>query len=294
MKPKHIHTICPACDGHVFSTVLETKDFFLTQEPFSIVKCSSCGFHFTNPIPTEDTIGEYYKSDNYVSHSSSKKGLVNTIYNFVRNFTLKQKVSIIENRTKGKKLLDIGAGTAHFLNQAQNKGFDVKGLEPDKDAVLFAKNNFNIDLDPLSTLSKFEDESFDIITMWHVLEHVYHLQRDLALITQKLKKDGVLFIAVPNIDSYDAKHYGIYWAALDVPRHLYHFQKDTLSSLMNRFGMELKEVLPMKFDSYYVSMLSEKYKGGSLLSAIVQGFKSNKRAKQGGYSSQIYVLKKIQ
>ncbi len=292
MKPKHIHIICPACDGHVFTTVIETKDFFLTQEQFSIVKCNSCGLHFTNPIPTEETIGEYYKSENYVSHSSSKKGIVNSIYNLVRNFTLKQKVSLVQNRTKGMKLLDIGAGTAHFLNHAKSKGFEVNGLEPDQDAVNFAKENFNIELEPLSRLSTFEDESFDVITMWHVLEHVYHLQRDLAFITQKLKKDGVLFIAVPNIDSYDAKHYGIHWAALDVPRHLYHFQKDTLSKLMSRFGMELKEVLPMKFDSYYVSMLSEKYKGGSLLNAIIKGYKSNRKAKEGGFSSQIYVFRK--
>lgn len=291
MKPNYTHSTCPVCDGHVFSTALETKDHFLTQEKFSIVRCHSCDFYFTNPIPTEDRIGDYYKSEKYVSHSSSKKGFVNNLYNLVRNYTLKQKVSLVQKRTKGSVLLDIGAGTGHFLNQAKSNGFQVYGLEPDQDAVAFANENFNIDLKPLSSLSSFADQQFDVITMWHVLEHVYHLQRDVELISKKLKKEGVLIVAVPNMDSNDAKHYGPFWAAFDVPRHLYHFQKPTISRLMERFDLELQEVLPMKFDSYYVSMLSEKYRGGNLFQAFIQGFKSNRKAKTGGFSSQIYVFR---
>lgn len=291
MEPNFVHSTCPVCDGNVFSTSLETKDYFLTQEPFFVVDCQSCGFRFTNPIPAEDKIGSYYKSDNYVSHSSSKKGFVNRVYNTVRTYTLKQKVTLIQKRAKGSSLLDIGAGTAHFLNQAKLHGFQVEGLEPDSDAVSFAKQYFQIDLKPLANLTSFDDASFDVITMWHVLEHVYHLQRDLEVITRKLKRDGVFIVAVPNIDSHDAKHYGPFWAALDVPRHLYHFQKSTISLLMERYGMELTEVLPMKFDSYYVSMLSEKYKGGNLLKAFFRGFLSNLNAKKGGYSSQIYIFR---
>lgn len=291
MKPVYTHTTCPVCEGHVFSTALETKDHFLTKEAFSIVRCHSCEFYFTNPIPTEDRIGLYYKSEDYVSHSSSKKGLVNSVYSLVRSFTLRQKVALVKKRAKGTSLLDIGAGTGHFVNEAKLRGFDVTGLEPDADAVRFAKESFGISLGALDSLAELPEAGYDAITMWHVLEHVYHLRRDVEVITQKLKRDGVLIIAVPNMDSGDAKHYGPYWAAFDVPRHLYHFQKTTIARLMGYFGMELVEVLPMRFDAYYVSMLSEKYRGGNLLQAFWQGLKSNWNAKKGGYSSQIYVFR---
>lgn len=264
----------------------------ISKEEFKLVRCASCGFHFTNPIPAESIIGTYYQSEDYVSHSSSKKGLINRVYNLVRNHTLKRKVKLVSRVSKGIKLLDFGAGTGHFLNQAKLNGFEVLGLEPDDQARSFAKANFSIELKSTETLVDLEKESFSVITMWHVLEHVYHLQRDFKLLVDLLEKSGVLIIAVPNMSSYDAKHYAEFWAAYDVPRHLYHFRKKDIDFLARQFGMKVAEVLPMKFDSYYVSMLSEKYKGGSIFKAMWIGFLSNFKSKSGGYSSQIYILKK--
>ena len=287
----HINT-CPVCEHTEFQKFLNVKDWMITKEDFTIVKCSNCGFHFTNPIPSESVIGNYYKSEEYVSHSSSNKGIINRVYSIVRNYTLKQKVKLISDYTNGRCLLDIGAGTGHFLNLAQSKGFQIQGLEPDVDARSFAKQNFDLTLEPLDTLLNISTESKDIVTMWHVLEHVYHLKRDLNEIVRVLKTGGYLFVAVPNMDSWDAKFYNSYWAAFDVPRHLYHFQKNTIQMLLDSFGMKCTAILPMKFDSFYVSMLSEKYKNGSVVSGIINGLKSNINAKTYGYSSQIYVFKK--
>lgn len=292
MKQFKKYTECPVCSGEKFRSFKTVKDHMITKEHFEIVACDSCGFHFTNPIPLETEIGNYYKSEDYVSHSSSKKGLVNSIYGVVRSITLKQKVSLVKKRTSGLSLLDIGAGTGHFLNQSKAADFAVQGLEPDQDAVQFAKDNFQLQLDSLDTLYTIESESKDVITMWHVLEHVYQLNEDLAEMNRVLKKSGLLIIAVPNMDSYDALKYGEYWAAFDVPRHLYHFQKNTIQQLLEKHNFSLTEILPMKFDSFYVSMLSEKYKGGNLLNGVFTGLKSNLKAKKQGFSSQIYVFKK--
>jgi predicted SAM-dependent methyltransferase len=161
-----------------------------------------------------------------------------------------------------------------------------------RSARAFAKDNFYVDLEPLDNLLAIDSDSKDVITMWHVLEHVYHLKRDIGQITRVLKQDGALFIAVPNMNSYDAKVYKEYWAAYDVPRHLYHFQEDTIKQLFSQFNMVCIDVLPMKFDAYYVSMLSEKYKGGSILRAFFNGWLSNMKSESNGYSSQIYVFKK--
>lgn len=292
MEQEYTHTHCPVCEGTEFKLHLNLQDHMITKESFSIVRCVLCGFHFTNPIPTENLIGNYYKSDAYVSHSSSKAGLINRVYTIVRNITLRKKVNLISRLSSGKSLLDIGAGTGHFLNASKLAGFDVVGLEPDLDAKNFAKHNFNLKLDPLDSIFTMDSNSKDIITMWHVLEHVYHLKRDVAEFVRVLKPDGTFIIAVPNMSSWDAEHYQTYWAAYDVPRHLYHFQESTIKKLLAEFDMTCVEILPMKFDAFYVSMLSEKYKGGSFLKGIVNGLKSNLRSKNRGFSSQIYVFKK--
>lgn len=283
---------CPICSKNEFNHFLTCRDNTVSKKDFTIVQCSGCGFKFTNPIPTENKIGEYYKSEEYISHSSTKKGLINRLYHIVRNKTLKQKEGLISKEAKGKTLLDVGCGAGAFLSHCKNKGWNVHGLEPDETSRKGIKADYNINVNDITELHNLDSNQFDVITMWHVLEHVYHLKRDAAKIIDVLKDDGVLVIAVPNCESYDAKHYKENWAAYDVPRHLYHFTKTDVENLFSQFNVELKEVLPMKYDSYYVSMLSEKYKGGNNLKAFLTGWKSNRNADNTKYSSSIYILRK--
>lgn len=283
---------CPICQETEFNPVLKAADYTVSQEVFSIVSCAKCGFHFTNPVPEMDKIGDYYKSESYVSHSSTNKGLINKLYQRVRKHTLKQKLKLVSRLANGRDLLDIGAGTGHFLNVCQQANWNCLGLEPDADARAFAKKEFNVTLKSTDELHQLPAGSLDVITMWHVLEHIYELRKDVEQIVKVLKEDGVLIIAVPNRNSFDAKYYKEFWAAYDVPIHLYHFVPDDIKTLFGHFKMDVTEILPMKFDAYYVSMLSEKYKGGNILKAFFNGWRSNFNAKEGTYSSQIYILKK--
>lgn len=283
---------CPICHNSEYSTVMKAVDYTVSQKVFTIVACNACHFQFTNPIPDIDKIGDYYKSESYVSHTSTKKGLINRIYHIVRNFTLKRKVKLVDTMANGKQILDIGAGTGHFVTALSGAGYTATGLEPDIDARTLALKSHQVELKPLEDLYNIEKESQDVITMWHVLEHVYHLNEDVAQIKQILKPEGTLIVAVPNRLSYDAKKYKAFWAAYDLPIHLYHFTPQDISNLFGRFNMEVKEILPMKFDSYYVSMLSEKYKRGNIFSAFWTGLVSNVKARKGTYSSQIYIIKK--
>ena len=284
---------CPICKALEFTKVLEGKDYTVSQELFTIVACNSCGFQFTNPIPSIEKIGEYYKAESYVSHTSSKKGLINRIYHTVRNYTLKKKVKLVIRQAKGKNALDIGAGTGHFAKALSEAKFSVVGLEPDVDARNLAKTANGIDLSPVENLYALPEKSQDVVTMWHVLEHVYNLENDVVQIANVLKDNGTLIVAVPNRLSYDASKYKSYWAAYDLPIHLYHFTPNDIKNLFKNVGMEVVEILPMKFDAFYVSMLSEKYKGGNIASAFFNGLKSNVKAKEGTYSSQIYILQKL-
>lgn len=289
---EHSSIICPGCTSTQNNSYLSVKDHFLSKEKFSLMLCKQCDLLFTHPRPDISLIGNYYKSEDYVSHSSTKKGLVNRIYNLVRSYTLNKKIKLTASLTDGKNLLDIGAGTGHFLNKAKSAGFQVTGLEPDDDARKMAATLNNVDLLPIDELSNIPAASKDIVTMWHVLEHVYNLTADLKSISTLVKENGVLIIAVPNYTSYDAQYYKADWAAYDVPRHLYHFSPKSIIHLVEKFGFTHEQTLPMKFDSYYVSMLSEKYKGGNLMHAIKTGFVSNAKAESDRWSSQIYVFRK--
>ena len=239
---EHINQIaCPSCGAQSFSTYLTVKDHFLSKEEFTLEHCDSCSLVFTNPRPTLDRIGDYYKSEEYVSHSSTKKGLVNKVYNWVRSYTLKKKIGLLNELTAGKTLLDIGAGTGHFLSKAKGSGYTVLGLEPDEDARKVALSENGIELKDLSLLHDL-DQSFDIVSMWHVLEHVYNLQEDLTKISSLVKQKGVLIIAVPNYTSFDAQYYKEYWAAYDVPRHLYHFSPRSIIPLVESKGLKFEKM----------------------------------------------------
>lgn len=256
--------------------------------------CSNCGFKITHPRPALNEIGAYYKSDKYVSHSNKSFGLMSMLYKQVRKIALNGKYKLLKEKINGKSILDIGCGTGAFIAFMQDKGFDVTGVEPDEDARRNAEQLFRVKPKEESFLQYAEAESFDLITMWHVLEHVYDLNERISTIHRILKNDGLLCVAVPNPECYDAELYKEFWAAWDVPRHLWHFRPKDIKSLFSNYSFEMFEMHPMKFDAYYVSMLSEKYRGSShsFLSGLFQGWLSNRKAKKDTFSSQIYLLRK--
>jgi len=283
---------CPVCGATDFVPFLTCKDYTVSQENFNIVSCKACNFKFTNPRPSDSEIGKYYKSDTYVSHSDTKKGLINQLYHGVRSRTLKQKLRLISRYVSRGTILDYGCGTGMFLKTCEDAGWKSFGFEPDLDARKLSTDKGLTVSDSKQALGK---ETYDIITLWHVLEHVTDLEETLQFFSDSLSDEGRLIIAVPNYTSADAKKYGPFWAGYDVPRHIYHFEINTLKRLLSRFNFTLQETKPMVFDSYYVSMLSEKYKTGSIkyFKAFISGFKSNSAAKDPSqYSSVIYVFKR--
>lgn len=291
----HYYKNCPVCKSETFNSFLDCKDYTVSNETFSIISCKGCGFKFTNPIPELTNLGNYYKSEDYISHSNTKKGLISQLYHFVRNYTLKQKLKLVANHVSRGTVLDYGCGTGMFLNKCQNAGWQAYGMEPDSGARKIASQmQLRTFGDKKELLLSLGSKKLNAITLWHVLEHVTDLPETLHFFKEQLSKEGVLIIAVPNYQSNDAQFYGEFWAAYDVPRHLYHFDKDSMERLLGSYGFKLIETKPMKFDSFYVSMLSEKYKTGSInyLKAFYRGFVSNLKARaSGNYSSRIYVFK---
>lgn len=286
---------CLVCGSNQFEPFLVCKDYTVSQECFNIVSCKSCGFKFTNPRPDNSVLGNYYKAESYVSHTNSKKGIINKLYHLVRGFTLKQKIKSVSSYVSRGTILDYGCGIGMFLAECKKAGWETFGMEPDDSARQIASmQNLNLFSDKGTLQMHIAEKEFDAITLWHVLEHVTDMNETLAFIKHKLKPQGVLIIAVPNHLSYDAQYYKEYWAAYDVPRHLHHFELKTMKALLDIGGFQLVETKPMKFDSYYVSMLSEKYKTGkvSLLRAFKVGMESNRNAKNSSsYSSTIYIFK---
>ena len=273
---------------------MQSKDFFLSQEAFSIDQCATCGFKFTNPRPIENESAKYYESLEYLSHGTADRGFIGKIYSFIRNYTISRKVRLITNFYKTGHVLDVGCGTGNFLNALSKKNFKVTGIEPNEVARTQATVNYKLDVadsfDHLIPALHF----YDAITMWHVLEHIYKLDSTLAAVKKSLQQDGLLIIALPNPDSKDALLYSKYWAAYDLPRHLYHFSPLVFTSYMEKEGFHLMQIKPMFFDSFYISLLSEKYKHGksNYAKAFLNGLYSNFSAffGNGNYSSLIYIF----
>jgi len=289
-------TACPVCAKEEFKNFMVVPDKSVSQESFVIVACENCGFKFTNPRPSETDIGKYYASEYYISHSNTNKGLTNKAYQVVRSITVKQKVDLINKFAPQKgRILDYGCGTGYFLAACQKNGWEVSGYEPNETAREYARGLLKKSI-ASDSLDNFEKESFTFITLWHVLEHIHTLNDTFDKLKGLLKPDGFILIAVPNADSLDAKKYKENWAAYDVPRHLYHFTQPTMKRFIKKHKMEMVDILPMKFDAYYVSLLSEKYKrgGNNYFQSILTGFRSNIHARKTtqDYSSLLYIARK--
>jgi len=275
-----------------FRPFLTVKDHSVSHEEFSLLHNVALDMLATFPQPKEDKLASYYESADYISHTDAKRSMFEKAYHLIKSFALKGKLKLINQHQKEKgALLDIGAGTGDFLKAASNDGWRTVGVEPSEKARIIAESK-GISFAP--NTAQLLNASFDVITMWHVLEHVPDIEKQIAELKRLLKPDGTIFIAVPNFKSYDAKHYGEYWAAYDVPRHLWHFSKSAIKILFEREKLQLKNVLPMPFDAFYVSLLSEKYKSGTMnyFNAFNIGLRSNFYGRRKGeYSSHIYVLK---
>jgi ubiquinone/menaquinone biosynthesis C-methylase UbiE len=270
---------------------LEVTDYSVSKENFQLFLDEELNMLVTTPQPSLEKLPSYYESEDYISHTDGKRSLFEKIYQVVKNKAIKSKLKLVNSQATKGRILDIGTGTGDFLVAAKDNGWKTIGIEPNEKAKSIARNK---GVTFVENLQAIESNTIDIVTMWHVLEHVPNLEEYILEFKRILKTTGTLIIAVPNFNSFDANYYGKHWAAYDVPRHLWHFSKFSIKKIFSEYQFELTQILPMKFDSYYVSLLSEKYKTGKMnfLKAFWIGFKSNKYGKQNlEFSSHIYVLK---
>jgi len=287
---------CPWCGSNKAQINLWLKDEFLTKEDFHICECLNCGLLYTMPRPSKEKIGAYYKSDEYYSHQENKKGFVPRLYEAIKKINLKHKFRLASRDLPVGKLLDIGCGVGDFLHIAEHKGWQCTGVEPSEEAREIARQRIKGDLLYSEDLEQLPDQSFDLITMWHVLEHVDDLKWQVAQLQRLIKPNGRIVIAVPNYRSYDGRFYNAYWAAYDVPRHLNHFNKTVLTKIFKTSGLSLVSMDKLVWDAYYISFMSEQYKHHfmPLVRGVFRGLVSNAKARRSGeWSSLVYVFRPI-
>ncbi|MBR4392161.1 MAG: class I SAM-dependent methyltransferase [Bacteroidales bacterium] len=287
---------CPWCGTPSEHEYLKLKDYFLTMEDFSVFECDHCHLLFTVPRPESDKLGSYYQSEQYFSHQENKTGLIPRIYEIVKSFNIRRKIKLATANLQIGSALDIGCGVGDFLVALQKKGWHVQGIEPSSDAKAIAQKRlgfYPLCPDDYATLPS---SSFDLITMWHVLEHVEDLHFQVDQLNRLLKPGGRLVIALPNFKSYDAYYYKAHWAAWDVPRHLNHFSSESIQSIFSESNFKSIDIQKLRWDSYYISYLSESYLHHSLplVRGLWRGLCSNisaYRSKQ--YSSLVYRFSKM-
>lgn len=291
---------CPLCESTDIKKHVEVKDYFLSEENFVLFQCSQCEFVFTQSHPGKENISSYYKSEAYVSHSNTRKGMVNRLYHLARGYMLGRKRKLIQRLTQKRtgNILDIGSGTGFFLNHMKEHGWEVTGIEPSEEGRKFCRDQFALETKDEKTLFSLNENNFDVITLWHVLEHVQDMDEYMIKIHSVLREDGILFVALPNLNSLDASIYKDKWAAYDVPRHLWHFSPVSFQKLAAKYQFQLLKMKSMPLDAVYVSMLSEKYRNNSLgfltggikgILSLVSGLINVEKS-----SSIIYVLRKLE
>lgn len=292
------HDKCPLCKSSAIKRRFASIDRFATGEPFDIYECCDCGLAFTQGVPDERDIDRYYESQTYISHSNTNKGIVNRVYHLVRRIMLLKKARLVERLTllKNGRLLDYGAGTGHFARVMAERGWNVTAIEKNDKARKFAQDEFGYGMLPIEALADIKDKELDVVTMWHVMEHIQNPDHMWSELYRTLDDTGIAVIAVPNSDSYDARIYKEYWAAYDVPRHLWHFTPSTIMRWGEQHGFLLERQYTMPFDGFYISMLSEQYKGSRLhtVKGFWNGFKGwiAQSKRRSASSSIIYVFRK--
>lgn len=297
MNTIHID-LCPICANNGSREIFICKDHLTTNEEFSIYECPSCGFAFTQDFPSENEIGRYYEAPEYVSHSDTQQGVINTLYHWARKIALKSKTKIASKYSSdnAETLLDIGSGTGYFLNAMRLQKWVVTGIEKSKTTREYAHQKFGLNIQDADYLFNIPNEIKDVVTMWHVLEHIEKLNETMSNLHRILKDDGVLIIALPNKKSADALAYAKEWAAYDVPRHLWHFSPEDFSLFAEKHNFKIEKMKAMYFDPFYIAMLSEKNKGTSAPSLVglikggvyfIQSLFNTQKC-----SSIIYILKK--
>ncbi len=261
---------CPVCGVGEWLPFLSVQDHTLNQERFELTTCMSCGFCATNPRPSRAGIGRYYDSPEYISHTNTKAGLQARVYQLVRKRAVRSKHRLIAKFKPNGRVLDLGCGTGEFLSHLRSQGYLTTGVEPGVGAREQAIANHALEV--LPTLEQVPAlEQFQVITLWHVFEHVHDVRDNLKKLHARLAPGGLLVIAVPDRESWDAAHYSAGWAAYDVPRHLSHFRRGDIQRLLPEHGFRPLSTRGMWFDAPYVSMLSEKYRGAGPLTALLKG-----------------------
>lgn len=285
---------CPICSSREFTSYGQAKDYTVSHETFQLVRCISCDFLITSPRPEDSQLGKYYESPDYISHSAKATTAFDKLYAISRELALSWKLTLVKKftPTPNPSLLDYGCGTGFFLRKMKQNGFNIAGVEPSMVARTHAEK---ITSTQIHQRIEAVQQDFDVISLWHVLEHVSNLNELIKQLKAHLNQNGILMIAVPNYKSEDAKKYGTIWAGFDVPRHLWHFEQNTMKKLLANHGLRIKAVVPMKLDAFYVSILSEKYRAGKQsISTFARGFMagllSNFKAKEKNYSSIIYIV----
>lgn len=289
---------CPACGASDNTGLYKAKDHLVSGRDFMIRRCNACGMGWTTDPPSESDAGKYYVSEDYISHTDRKQTTADYLYHLARSFMLGRKKRLVTSFT-GKRtgvVIDIGSGTGYFPAYMKKKGWKATGIEISEAARKYSAEKFGLEVIAPANVKALPSGTADCITLWHVLEHLYNPAEWIEEIFRILKHEGICIIALPNFSSADSEWFGNRWAALDVPRHLWHFTPGSLRLFAERNGFSCERIISLPLDLFYISMLSFRNQGSrmplirGLLTGTFLAVRSSFRKYRA--SSLVYVLSK--
>lgn len=237
---------------------LEEKRLFMRVDSFPLVDCPRCGLRYVSPRLSQEALKDLYSRDYFQSTSSVTAGYDDYLKdreNLIK--TARKKLKLIKRYKEGGSLLDIGCAVGFFLKVCQDEGFEVMGVELSPFAAHYAKESLGLRVlvGQLLDLS-LPSESFDVITMWDVIEHLPDPLTELREIERLLRPEGILVIMTPNIASLVAKIAGKRWLLYMKPQeHLYYFSPTTLKAMLRKAGFEVVKVFTFGKGGKHCSLL---------------------------------------
>lgn len=258
---------CFFCGSHDIGSSIASVERLSKKETFHIATCGACGMKRTIDAPALKDIGTYYAHESYVSHTGVRVWPLRVL----RTLRLWLRAHMISSFFQRKgSLLDIGCGVGDFAALIQKQGWNVLCIEPDESTRQKAQKQYKLDVRDVSALAHLPEATFDVITLWHVLEHMYDPLQTGATVKRLLNSEGVCIVAVPNAEAYSAEHYGCNWVAYDVPRHVSHFRSRDIHTWAERSGLEVIRQSSVPLDEFFCCLKSGALRGDWLFVRVLR------------------------
>jgi len=264
--------LCPLCNSDKSTITFNGKDFLYSKKDFTVVSCSSCGVMYTNPRVKKNQIGNYYFKGYSPYKPVKRNPLLRTMIDLSGNIFGNINIEIHKDikSYNFKTVLEVGPGSGSLLQFLKKNNYQVAGVEIDNDCVERIKaQGIECYCGELSDYKRMlGTRKFELIILCHVLEHLYNPREIIEIIYSLLSDNGILYMILPDVGSIEAKLFGKYWIGWDLPRHVVHYNRNTVRDLLTKSGFKVISIRKNISSSFFIESIGFRFLNGKMPNAV--------------------------